>query len=141
MAHQVRLDLIRLGFMINADIQEILAVRVTNEKTGDSLQLEDLLDTALENRSGEAVRGGDRIQDGHPPPEPVIEIRADGGYDTREIFKYCAKLGVMPIINIRINSNSRANGVSRDRSTAVLEQLSGDGGPNTCQALTRANAW
>ena len=63
-----------------------------------------------------------------------IEMRGDGGYDTRRIFSLLAKLGIIPIIKVRINSNTRADGVDRARAMAVLEQL---GGNCTNQTLAR----
>lgn len=57
----------------------------------------------------------------------AIEMRRDGGYNTRRIFALLAKLDIIPIIKVRINSNTRADGVDRARVMAVLEQLGGRG--------------
>ena len=57
-----------------------------------------------------------------------IELRADGGYDSRVTFAFLAALGIIPVIRVRINSGSRAKGKNRARPKAVLEQLGGRGG-------------
>ena len=57
-----------------------------------------------------------------------IEMRADGGYDARAVFSLLAKLGITPIIRIRIDANAQAKGVDRARGLAVLEQFGGRGG-------------
>ena len=57
-----------------------------------------------------------------------IEMRGDGGYDTRKIFALLAALGIIPIIKVRINSAASTEDEYRARSMAVLEQLGGKGG-------------
>ena len=57
-----------------------------------------------------------------------IELRADGGYDSRVTFAFLATLGIIPVIRVRINSGARAKGKNRARPKAVLEQLGGRGG-------------
>ena len=56
-----------------------------------------------------------------------IELRADGGYDSRVTFAFLAALGIIPVIRVRINSGARAKGKNRARAKAVLEQLGGRG--------------
>ena len=56
---------------------------------------------------------------------PAAIMRADGGYDSREVFSHCKKRGMRTNIRVRINSNCRADGVDRARSEAVLDQLGG----------------
>ena len=57
-----------------------------------------------------------------------IEVRGDGGYDTREVFSYLSKLGITPIVKVRVNSNTSSKGVDRSRTMVVLDQLGGKGG-------------
>ncbi|MCE2509094.1 MAG: transposase [Nitrosopumilaceae archaeon] len=57
-----------------------------------------------------------------------MELRADGGYDAREIFSLLARLGITPVIRICIDANARSKGVDRARGLAVLEQFGGRGG-------------
>ena len=49
----------------------------------------------------------------------MIELRADAGYDTRQIFEYCKGLGIVPLVRIKKNANSRAGGVGRTRGLAA----------------------
>ena len=62
----------------------------------------------------------------HAGGQCVIELRADAGYDTRQIFEYCKNLGIVPLIRIKKNANSRAGGVGRTRGLAAQEQMCGD---------------
>ena len=50
----------------------------------------------------------------HAGGQCVIELRADAGYDTRQIFEYCKNLGIVPLIGIKKNANSRAGGGGQD---------------------------
>jgi len=54
-----------------------------------------------------------------------VAMRADGGFDSREIFRLCRRLGITPYIRIDHNATTRSRGVSRDRSVAALDQLGG----------------
>ena len=56
---------------------------------------------------------------------PVAMLRADGGYDTRDVFSHCRKRGVRTTIRVRIDANCKADGKDRARSEAVLDQLGG----------------
>ena len=68
--------------------------------------------------------------------QSVIELRAYAGYDTRQIFEYCRGLGIVPLIRIKKNINSRAGGVGRARGLASQDQLCGnDPGPKRLVAL------
>ena len=72
----------------------------------------------------------------HAGGQSVIELRADAGYDTRQIFEYCKGLGIVPLIRIKKNANSRAGGVGRTRGLAAQDQLCGsDPGPKRLAAL------
>ncbi len=66
----------------------------------------------------------------------TMEVRGDGGYDARKIFSLLARLGIIPIIRVRIDASTRSDGVDRARALAVLEQLGGRGGC-TNRALAR----
>lgn len=57
-----------------------------------------------------------------------LEVMGDGAYDARAIFSMLAQLGITPVIKVRINSNTRSQGVDRARTMAVLDQLGGGDG-------------
>ena len=72
----------------------------------------------------------------HAGGQYVIDLRADAGYGTRQIFEYCKGLGIVPLIRIKKNANSRAGGVGRTRGLAAQDQLCGsDPGPKRLAAL------
>ena len=72
----------------------------------------------------------------HAGGQSVIELRADARYDTRQIFEYCRGLGIVPLVRIKKNANSRAGGVGRTRGLAAQDQLCGnDPGPKRLAAL------
>ena len=151
--HKVKHGFIRFSIMINQQTLEILAFRITDEHTGDSPQFKGLLDDSMKKLNGggtksgapETAAGSDG-QTGAPEtaagsdgqtgvPETAagsdgqerkIIVKADGGYDTREIFSHCEQLGVDARIRIRVNANTRAHGVDRARANAAMEQLGGD---------------
>ena len=62
----------------------------------------------------------------HAGGQSVIELRADAGYDMRQIFEYCKGLGIVPLVRIKKNANSRAGGVGRTRGLAAQDQLCGN---------------
>ena len=59
---------------------------------------------------------------------PVALLRADGGYDSYEVFSHCKKRGGRAAIRVRIDSNCESDGKDRARSDVVLDQLGGGGG-------------
>ena len=72
----------------------------------------------------------------HAGGQSVIELRANAGYDTRQIFEYCKGLGIVPLIRIKKNANSRAGGMGRTRGLAAQDQMCGnDPGPKRLAAL------
>ena len=143
--HKLRRGFIRLSVMIDQDTREILAFRISDEKTGDMPQLKGLIDDTLENlgidpenlkakkhdsslRSLPPLDGQAPASDSDRKPAaapPDVEMRADGGYDSREAFSYCDSVGITPYIRIRTNAGCRARGVDRARPRRVLEQLGG----------------
>ena len=51
----------------------------------------------------------------HAGGQFVIELRADAEYYTRQIFECCKGLGIVPLIRIKKNGNSRAGGMGGTR--------------------------
>ena len=70
-----------------------------------------------------------------------VIMRADGGFDSREIFKLCKQLKITPYIRIKHNAVTRSRGICRDKSIAVLDHL-GDGiaNPSDFAQLTKDEA-
>ena len=134
--HKTRRGFIRFTLLVNQDTQEILAYTVTDEREGEAKQFKGLLDQGLKNAGVDTDGRRGAVERGDSPL-PEIEVRSDGGNDTRENFSECRKLGVEPIIRVNVTSNARAGGVDRSRPAAVLDQLAGGAGPRELAGMSR----
>ena len=65
-------------------------------------------------RDGQASASDSGRKPAAAPPD--VEMRADGGYDSREAFSYCDSRGITPYTRIRTNAGCRARGASTARS-------------------------
>ena len=153
--HKVKRGWIRLSVMVDHDTMKVLAFRVTDERIGDSPQFEGLLEDSLKclgidadelRKNAQNQRDGAAGGEGRRQPqrasdvmekalkatdvteiqELLIAAMGDGGYDTRIIYSLCKKLGIVPLVKVRQNANSRANGVDRARALAAQDQLCGE---------------
>ena len=77
----------------------------------------------MSSQDGQSSASGPAGEVAAAPPD--VEMRADGGYDSRKAFSYCDSLGITPYIRIRTNAGCRARGVDRARPLRVLDQLGG----------------
>lgn len=123
--HKVKRGFIRFTLLINQDTLEILAYTVTDEREGEAKQFKGLLETGLKNAGVDTDARREEVRQG-AVPDLKVEVRSDGGNDTRENFSECKEMGVTPFIRVNVTSNARAKGVDKARATAVLDQL-GDG--------------
>jgi len=85
---------IKVHVAVNVDSGEILSVRVTSEKVGDSRVFEDLIEDADENLGDRRIR----------------RVYADGAYDTRSAFNILERKKIEPGIKIRKNASTRSRG-------------------------------
>ena len=69
----------------------ILALKVTDEKTGDGRMLQPLVDEASRKAK-------------------IAKAIGDGAYDTRSNFRYLAEKGIEPVIKVRRDASNRAGG-------------------------------
>lgn len=139
--HKIQHGFIRVVIVVDTDTREIMAVSVTEETIGEAPQFKDLIsaaiyssDTAVKT-SSKSIRSPRHVESGldldatndHTPSRggQQVIIRADGGFDSREIFQYCVDSGIKPIIRIRHNATTRSRGRGRARGNAALEQLGG----------------
>ncbi len=102
----VQRGFIKIHFLINVKTRKILAVHVTTDEEGDAPQFKKLLKSALTQI--------DTIKKN-------VVIYADGAYDSKENFKYCAANNVTPRIKVRIDSQIRYGHPARNK--IVCEQL------------------
>ena len=111
--HKLRRGFIRLSVMIDQDTLEILAFRISDEKTGDMPQLKGLIDDTLENlgidpedlkakkhdssvrslplRGGQAPASDSGRKPAAAPPD--VEMRADGGMTQGRPFHIVTRVG------------------------------------------------
>ena len=127
--HKVKHGFIRIVMAVDTDTREILSFSATDETVGEAPQFEDLVSEAMQNTGVKPVAEptGSHENAAHKDMqgEPEIIMRADGGFDSREIFEYCKQHKIKPRIRVRHNATTRSRGISRDRGTAALDQLGG----------------
>ena len=124
--HRLRRGFLRLTIMINKRTLEIVAFRLTDDTVGERVRgppHDALVNMGVDPRMRRRVAAAQR--DSPDKTYQKITLMADGGYDTREIFSACKKLGIETGIRVRKGANARARGVDRARSEAVLDQFGG----------------
>jgi hypothetical protein len=96
---KVRRGYLKIHIAVDVKRKKILALKVTDEKTGDGGMLQPLVDEA--SRKGK-----------------VAKVMGDGAYDTKSNFRYLAMNGIEPIIKVRKNASSKAGGCMLRRLVA-----------------------
>ena len=100
-----RRGFLKIHLAFDVRTRQIVAMEVTDERTGDGRMLRSLVEQA-ERRCR------------------VAKAIADGAYDSRENFALLEEKGIEPAIKVRRNSSRRARGCQA-RKQAVVEQLRG----------------
>jgi len=97
---------IKVHIAIDVKTRKLLALKITDERTGDGKMLKPLV-KQIKGRGGEISR-----------------VYGDGGYDSRENFNYLAENDVEPVIKIRSNSSTKSRGSpSRAKRVRELKEL------------------
>lgn len=94
---------LKIHLAIDVKTKQIVAMEVTDERTGDGGMLKSLVEQA-ERRCW------------------VVKVIADGAYDSRSNFALLEEPGMEPAIRVRKNSSGRARGCPT-RKRVVMEQL------------------
>ena len=94
---------IKVHIAVDVETNELLAIEVTNERTGDNAVAEKLIMQADRN------------------VKSIKKVLADGAYDTRAIFNLLKKRGIEAGIKIRKNASTRSRG-SFYRARCVRER-------------------
>ena len=94
---------LKLHLLTDVETNEILSFKVTDERSGDSKHLPDMVDSAL--------------ADGHD----VEKVMADGAYDTRDNWNGMKRRKIEFVTNIRKNASARSKGCTV-RAAAVRER-------------------
>lgn len=98
-----RRGFLKIHIAVDVKTKQILAIEVTDERTGDGRMLEPLVENAEM-----CCR--------------VERVILDGAYDSRRNFSYLSGKGIDPAIKVRKNSSRRARGCPA-RKRVVLEYL------------------
>ena len=118
---KVRRGFVKLHVMVDVDTKKILAVQVTDDRTGDSPMLIPLLDEALEV----ATRTGQAQDSATGPADVRCCLYGDAAYASRSNVTACGDRGVDSRIRLRVNSMARGKGTGDAWGIAVREQLGG----------------
>ena len=112
---------VKLHIMVDTDTKRILAIRVTDDTTGDSPMLVPMLDEALGTK--------ERTNPARPPaPADGIEggcLYGDAAYASRYNVKACRERGLAPIIRLKASSTTRGKGTGDAWGMTVRDQLGG----------------
>jgi hypothetical protein len=89
---RVRRGYLKIHIAVDVKRKKILALKVTDEKTGDGRMLQPLVEETSE-------KGG-----------KIAKVMGDGAYDTKRNFRYLDANGIEPVIKVRRNTSNRAGG-------------------------------
>lgn len=118
---QVRRGFVKLHVLVDVDTKKILAIRVTDDRTGDSPMLVPLLDDALENCVPGTSESGHAGNDG----PARYSAYGDGAYASRGNLKACKDRDVTPFIKLKVSSTPRGKGAGDAWGMAVRDQFGG----------------
>ena len=98
-----RRGFLKIHLAVDVETKKIVAMEVTDERTGDGGMLRPLVEQAQKHCK-------------------VVKVLCDGAYDSRENFAFLEEQGIEPAIKVRRNSSRRARGCPA-RKRVVMEQL------------------
>ena len=101
---KVRRGFVKLHVMVDVDTKKILAVQVTDDRTGDSPMLVPLLDDALESCVPQTSESG------HAGGSTRCSAYGDGAYASRDNLKACRDRNVTPLIKLEVSSTPKGKG-------------------------------
>ena len=118
---KIRRGFVKLHVMVDVDTKKILAVQVTDDRTGDSPMLIPLLDEALEV----VTRTGQTQDSAAGPADAGCCLYGDAAYASRNNMTACRDRGVDSRIKLKVNSMARGKGTGDAWGIAVRKQLGG----------------
>ena len=104
---KVRRGFVKLHVMADVDTKKILAVRVTDDRTGDSPMLVPLLDDALKSCVPQTSESG------HAGGSTRCFAYGDGAYASRDNLKACRDRNVTPFIKLKGKLHPKGKGCRR----------------------------
>ena len=102
---------IKIHVAVNDKTKQILSVEVTKEDVADGKMLKPLVHNVITSASFP-----------YATENRIIEVIADGIYDSKDNFRYPNELKIKPVIKVRKKSSTNANGCI-PRKLVVVEQL------------------
>ncbi|MGA9171160.1 MAG: IS5 family transposase [Nitrososphaeraceae archaeon] len=106
-----RRGFIKIHVAVNVKTKQILSMEVTKEDVADGKMLKPLVHHVTTSASFP-----------YATENRIIEVIADGTYDSKDNFRYLNELKMKPVIKVRRNSSTNANGCI-PRKLVVVEQL------------------
>lgn len=101
---RIRKGFIKIHVAVDIKTKKIVSMRVTKEDVHDGKMLKELVDDASKRYI-------------------VKKVMADGGYDSKDNFRYLDEMKVIPTIKVRKNSSVKNNAKCIPRKTSVIQQL------------------
>lgn len=98
-----RRGFIKIHIAVDIKTKHIVSMKVTKEDISDNKMLKPLVRLAAVSSS-------------------INKVIADGAYDSRDNFRYLDQMGIEPVIKVKKNSSTNANGCT-PRKLVVIEQL------------------
>ena len=123
----VKRGFVKLHVIVDESDGTVLSAKLTDDGkgSGDALQLEELLDDALEKielqQTGSTecvIQNSDKEQQ-----HQDVELLGDGAYGSRKNVAACKKRNVSPILRLVVTSTTRGAGYGDDWSNLVREQF------------------
>lgn len=101
---RIRKGFIKIHVAVDIKTKKIVSMRVTKEDVHDGKMLKELVDDASKRYS-------------------IKKVMADGGYDSKDNFRYLDEMNMIPTIKVRKNSSVKNNAKCIPRKTSVIQQL------------------
>ncbi len=103
---------IKVHIVVDAKSKKLLAMEITDERTGDGKMLKPLIEKVERNVGKGKIK----------------QVTADGAYDSKENFEYLNNKGIEPAIKTRKNSSTKARGSpSRAKHVREMKELGYEG--------------
>ncbi len=99
-----RKGFIKIHVAVNIKTKKIVSMIVTKEDVHDGKLLKELVNDVSKNYD-------------------IKKVLADGGYDSKDNFRYLDELKITPIIKVRKNSSVKNNSKCIPRKLSVMQQL------------------
>ena len=99
-----RKGFIKIHLAVNIKTKKIVSMIVTKEDVHDVKMLKELVNDVSKNYD-------------------IKKVLADGGYDSKDNFRYLDELKITPIIKVRKNSSIKNNSKCIPRKLSVIQQL------------------